>query len=138
MVQVFLVSIDYDNESTDKHYEEKVVAHTATQALDIAKMALPITADIYETSVKPFVIEDSVPETYPPITGKEQEIIDRNFYFQELEGYQSVKCENLKSWFPEVARAIMFFCPDSRERSLALTNLEQSMFWALEGIRRNK
>jgi hypothetical protein len=35
------------------------------------------------------------------------------------------------------AEMIATFCPPSRERSLALTSVEQSMMWAIASIARN-
>lgn len=37
-----------------------------------------------------------------------------------------------------VAKALIDICPESRELSLALTNLEQAMFWANAALARNK
>lgn len=36
-----------------------------------------------------------------------------------------------------MAKLILDSCPDSRERSLALTNMEQSVMWANAAIARN-
>lgn len=38
----------------------------------------------------------------------------------------------------ELARMIDANCPDSREKSLAITNLEQSVMWANASIARNE
>lgn len=37
-----------------------------------------------------------------------------------------------------IAEGILISCPPSRERSLALTNIEQAMFWANAAIARNE
>lgn len=37
----------------------------------------------------------------------------------------------------EFAHMIDMFCPESREKSLALTNLEQSLMWATKSISHN-
>ena len=55
---------------------------------------------------------------------QDEDIIDR---FEELR-------EQAKSF----GRAIIRFCPESRERSLALTNLEQTTMWAVASIARNQ
>lgn len=39
------------------------------------------------------------------------------------------KSETMRNRFEDMYNNIMFFCPDSRERSLALTKLEESSFW---------
>lgn len=38
----------------------------------------------------------------------------------------------------QMAMVINIECPDSREKSLAITNLEQTVFWANAAIARNK
>lgn len=48
------------------------------------------------------------------------------------------KYEELRSNFKFVARSIDSLCPDSREKSLAFTNLEQSLMWAIASIARNQ
>lgn len=37
----------------------------------------------------------------------------------------------------ELGHAIMANCPESREKSLALTNLEQALMWAIKSISHN-
>lgn len=37
----------------------------------------------------------------------------------------------------EFAHILDMFCPESREKSLALTNLEQSLMWAVKSITHN-
>lgn len=37
-----------------------------------------------------------------------------------------------------LGEAIVNLCPDSREKSLALTNLEQTVMWAVASIARNQ
>lgn len=44
----------------------------------------------------------------------------------------------LRRGFQQVAVAIVHLVPDSRERSLALTQLEQAHMWANAGIARNQ
>lgn len=45
--------------------------------------------------------------------------------------------ESLRADFKETAKQIDHLCPDSREKSLALTNLEQALMWAVASIARD-
>lgn len=45
--------------------------------------------------------------------------------------------EGLRGEFIELAGLIEDACPESRERSVAMTNLEQSLMWAVASIARN-
>ena len=64
---------------------------------------------------------------------KELEI--RFTYHPPKEG-QPEKYEALRAKALEMARMIRDNCPESRELALALTNLEQAVFWANAGIAR--
>lgn len=44
----------------------------------------------------------------------------------------------VRDWAKDLGSAILFHVPESRERSLALTNLEQTVMWAIAGIARNQ
>jgi hypothetical protein len=48
------------------------------------------------------------------------------------------KLEQVQNECRSAAHAIVAQCPPSREQSLALTNIEQAMFWAREAILRNQ
>lgn len=52
---------------------------------------------------------------------------------EQISRYQDIRSKAL-----ECAKLIFATCPDSRERSLALTNLEQSVMWANAAIARNE
>lgn len=45
--------------------------------------------------------------------------------------------EGLRGEFIELGELIEDICPSTRERSLAITNLEQSLMWAVASIARN-
>jgi len=68
---------------------------------------------------------------------KEKELIEKNYNSHELKEYQKIYMNQLKECFPLLAKNIINYCPDSRERSLALTKLEECMFWANASIARN-
>lgn len=53
---------------------------------------------------------------------------------------ESVAAQNIKAvrlHVIEVAHILDMFCPESREKSLALTNLEQTLMWAVKSISHN-
>lgn len=45
--------------------------------------------------------------------------------------------EHLRDVAAGLGEAIERYCPESRERSLAITNLEQALMWAVGSIARN-
>ena len=45
--------------------------------------------------------------------------------------------EDLRGGFKLLARHLDMVCPDSREKSLAITNLEQALMWAVASIARD-
>lgn len=45
--------------------------------------------------------------------------------------------EELRSAAKDLARRISGLCPESRERSLAITHLEEVVFWANASVARN-
>lgn len=58
---------------------------------------------------------------HPPIDGS---VVDR--------------FEDVRRAAKQLAHIIDTRCPDSREKSLALTNLEQTVMWAIASIARNQ
>jgi hypothetical protein len=46
--------------------------------------------------------------------------------------------EDMRTIFKTTAKFVADHCPDSREKSLAQTNLEQALMWAVAGIARNQ
>jgi tRNA(Ile)-lysidine synthase TilS/MesJ len=73
---------------------------------------------------------------------KESEIkrykIEKNFTYHPPKGNQQERYISLRNKAKELAIHIVETCPDSRERSLALTSLENSIFWANASIARNE
>lgn len=48
------------------------------------------------------------------------------------------KFERIRTEAKQLGHEILDLCPDSREKSLALTNLEQTVMWAVAAIARNQ
>jgi hypothetical protein len=64
--------------------------------------------------------------------------IQNNFTYHAPKGDQQERYEALRAEARELAHLINSSTPDSREKSLALTNLEQAVMWANAAIARNE
>jgi hypothetical protein len=65
-------------------------------------------------------------------------VVENNFIYHKPFGNQPERYESLRMLAKELAYVILKKTPKSREQSLALTNLEQSVFWANAAIARNE
>ena len=63
--------------------------------------------------------------------------IENNFKYHAPKEGQSEKYNALRDKAKELAYLIEELCPDSREKSLALTKLEESNMWANASVARN-
>jgi hypothetical protein len=61
-----------------------------------------------------------------------------NFTYHQPKEDQAVRYENLRLEAKGLALRILGSCPPSRERSLALTKLEEAAMWANASIARNE
>lgn len=68
---------------------------------------------------------------------KTTEQIENNFKYHTPKEGQPAAYTALREKAKEFAHLINELCPDSREKSLALTNLEESVMWANASIARN-
>jgi hypothetical protein len=64
--------------------------------------------------------------------------LNNRFTYHSPKGTQADRYGKLREAAKSLAWDICENCPESRERSLALTNLEQSIFWANASIARNE
>jgi len=80
--------------------------------------------------------EDYKPK-YPP-TDQDLAKVQHNFTYHPPKDDQAKRYEMLRDIARDLAVAYLENVPDSRERSVALTNLEQSVMWANAGIARNE
>jgi len=62
--------------------------------------------------------------------------IERNFSYHAPKEGQPAKYAAIREKAKELAYLIEGVCPNSREKSLAMTNLEQSVMWANASIAR--
>jgi len=67
-----------------------------------------------------------------------QKVIDNNFIYHAPKEGQQEKYQALRSKAKEFAELINKVCPDSREKSVAFTQLETSIFWANASIARDE
>ncbi|ALA12724.1 hypothetical protein ERICI_01329 [Paenibacillus larvae subsp. larvae] len=63
--------------------------------------------------------------------------IENNFKYHAPKEGQPEKYTAIREKAKELAYLIDELCPNSREKSLALTNLEQAVMWANAAIARN-
>lgn len=66
------------------------------------------------------------------------EEIERNFTYHAPKDGQPERYRMIRAKAKELAELLNAECPDSREKSLAMTQLEQSVFWANAAISRNE
>ena len=64
--------------------------------------------------------------------------MQNDFTYHAPFGTQPERYQALREKAKELAGLMIASCPDSRELSLALTNLEQACFWANASISRNE
>jgi len=64
--------------------------------------------------------------------------IENNFKYHPPKGDQQARYEALRFAAKTFALTIEDYCPDSREKALAMTNLEQAVMWANASIARHE
>lgn len=64
--------------------------------------------------------------------------IENTFTYHAPKGDQPVRYEDIRRQARALAEVIARHCPDSREKSLALTNLQQAVMWANASIAINE
>lgn len=64
--------------------------------------------------------------------------IEKNFTYHVPKGSQPERYVAIRSKAKELAELIEDSCPDSREKSLAFTKLEECVMWANASIARNE
>lgn len=63
--------------------------------------------------------------------------IEKNFTYHAPKEEQIIKYNGIREYAKEFAKLIDAKCPDSREKSLAFTKLEEAVMWANAAIARN-
>lgn len=72
------------------------------------------------------------------ISDKMKEQIQNNFTYHSPKDTQPERYELLRDLAKSLARVIVETTPPGREQALALTNLEQAIFWANAAIARGE
>lgn len=73
-----------------------------------------------------------------PKTAEIIQQIDNNFKYHPPTEDQVGRYQDIRDQAKRLALLIAMACPNSREKSLALTNLEQAVMWANASIARNE
>ena len=60
--------------------------------------------------------------------------LDNIYAYHKPSALQSMKYDMIRAYAKQLADAIETVCPDSRERSLAITNLQQALLWVQASI----
>lgn len=66
------------------------------------------------------------------------DLIDNNFTYHKPFGTQQERYVLLRDTAKDLAHKVNTMCPDSREKSLAMTKLEEAVMWANASIARNE
>lgn len=64
--------------------------------------------------------------------------LGKRFTYHAPKGDQQRRYEAIRSLAKELAFKFDEFCPDSREKSIAFTKLEEAVMWANASIARNE
>lgn len=75
--------------------------------------------------------------TYQP-SEKDKKQIENNFTYHSQKEGQPEKYEEIRAQAKAFAEKLTTLCPPSRELSLALTHLEDTVMWANAAIARNE
>lgn len=78
------------------------------------------------------------PATSYEILPSDAQRLANDFTFHTVKGDQAVRYESLRATLRGLAAQVLTSCPPSRERSLAITKLEEAGFWANASIARNE
>lgn len=81
------------------------------------------------------MMDDSRLAIYP-LSDNQEKFLDSTFRYHtpRADNLQALRHEAVRSLCGEVARDLCSLCPPSRELSLALTSLQQTMMWANAAI----
>lgn len=64
--------------------------------------------------------------------------IDHDFTYHAPDGEKAQKHEGLRAAAKSFALVIADFCPEGRERSVALTKIEEAVMWANAALARSE
>jgi hypothetical protein len=64
--------------------------------------------------------------------------LDKRFTYHPPKGDQAVRYSEIRRQAHDLAKLVNDLAPDSREKSLAITHLEDAVMWANAAIARNE
>lgn len=64
--------------------------------------------------------------------------LENRFTYHAPKDGQPLRYEAIRAAAKELARLIVSDCPDGREQSLAVTHIEEAVFWSNAAIARNE
>jgi hypothetical protein len=73
-----------------------------------------------------------------PMTEEDKRTLENIFTYHAPKDDQAERYTDIRAEAKALATLIMSLCPRCRERSLALTKLEEAIFWANASIARNE
>lgn len=82
-------------------------------------------------------MSDTIAPKYSPTTETEQRR-ENNFTYHSPIGDQADRYTGIRNYAKDLAEFLDLMCPPSRELSLAMTKLEEAIFWANAAIARNE
>lgn len=80
--------------------------------------------------------DQQIPIAVNPIPQKVRFELDKNFTYHAPKPGQPEIYTQLRKAMKDAAELVCHLCPASRERSVALTKLEEAMFWANASVAR--
>ena len=75
---------------------------------------------------------------YTPTTEQLERITKKDFVYHKPKEGQAERYSDIRRRFSELAVMLCSECPQSRELSIAMTKLEESVMWANAAIARNE
>lgn len=73
-----------------------------------------------------------------PTTAEDVARLENNFAYHEPKEGQNERYAAIREECKQLAACLLLLCPPSRERSLAMGHLEETMMWANASIARNE
>ena len=119
------------NEDWDKTLHDRHAEMGGDNEVDWEGKAIPIEEERKLVEKEKEIVD----ELYP---SKDKVDINKRFTYHAPKEDQPERYVYLRNQAKNLAIDILRNCPDSRERSLALTKLEECIFWANASIARNE
>lgn len=83
-------------------------------------------------------MEDETPTPAYELTEADFALLQQRFTYHPPKGTQPARYVRLRALAKLLATSILVNCPPSRERSMAITHLEEAIMWANASIARNE